>query len=230
MRQLHSLLLRVVAVATLCACAQAQAQTPSFYVGANIGGAYYDIDHDDSDQVLFDRYSAAGFDGVIYDTYLDKGASAAAAVLGMRLGPHFALEASYLDIAYAEFGARAYASSGNSLVGPVRLRGRIESRGPSVSALAIYPWRAWDFYARAGAFFAKTELTFRTRGAGGFHTPSEDDSRTAVLFGPGAAFHFASHFTARAEWQYLVNVGEFNTLGKLDVGLFNVGVLYEFGG
>jgi opacity protein-like surface antigen len=233
MRQVDSLLVRISAVAMLCVCAQAQAQAqaPTFYVGANVGGAYYDIDHDDSDQMLFDRFSAAGVDGVIYDTYLDRGAGAVSALVGMRLGPHFALEASYLDIAYAEFGARALQSIGGSnLFGPVKLRGRIESRGPTVSALAIYPWRAWDFYARAGAFFAKTELTFRTRGPVGFHSPSEDDSRTAVLFGPGVAFHFARHLTARAEWQYLANVGELSTLGKLDVGLFNVGVLFEFGG
>ena len=229
MRQFRSLLFRVFASASLCACAQAQAQAPSFYVGANVGGAYYDIDHDDSDQLLFNRFNAAGVNGAIYDTYLDRSAGALSAVLGMRLGPYVALEASYLDMAYAEFGAYAVQSINNSLFGPVRLRGRIETHGPTVSATLIYPWNAWDFYARGGAFFAKTELDFRTRGPIGFHSPSEDDTNTAFMVGPGVAFHFTSNLTARAEWQYLGNVGSLDTLGKLNVGLFNVGVLYEFG-
>jgi len=57
----------------------------------------------------------------------------------------------------------------------------------------------------------------------------EDDTNTAFMVGPGVAFHFTSNLTARAEWQYLGNVGSLDTLGKLNVGLFNVGVLYEFG-
>jgi opacity protein-like surface antigen len=230
MHQMHILWSRVVALSAFCLCAHAQAQTPSFYVGASLGGAYYDIDHDDSDQLLFDRFQAAGINnGVIYDTYLDRSASAVAPLVGMRLGPYFALEASYLDIAYAEFGAYALQTVNNNLVVPVKLRGRIETRGPTVTAIASYPWREWDFYARAGAFFAKSELDFHTHGAYGFHSPSTDDKNTSFVFGPGAAFHFTRHLTARVEWQYLSNVGELPSIGKLDVGLFNVGVLYEFG-
>jgi opacity protein-like surface antigen len=212
------------------ACVQVQAQAPSFYVGANLGFAYYDIDRDDSDQLLLDRFAAAGGNGTVYETYLDRSAAAAAALLGMRFGPYVALEASYLGISYAEFGARALQSVNSTLFVPVELRGRVESHGPTISATVTYPWRTWDFYARAGAFFAKTQLDFHTSGPLGFHSPSEDDTNTSLLVGPGVAFHFTRHLTARAEWQYLANVGELTTLGKLDVGLFTLGVLYEFGG
>lgn len=153
----------------------------------------------------------------------DDEASAWALTAGYRAGRYFAVEVSYLNLGKLEatdtlllppFGGG----------GSVTLHRELETSGPAFAAMGILPLSDnWELYLRAGIFFADSELSTSI----GVSSSSTTFGSDATTLGAGAQFNWGAHWSARLEFQRLVDVGGGDFATDADVDHLSLGVLYR---
>ncbi len=96
----------------------------------------------------------------------------------------------------------------------------VKSSAVELVALPSVPLGAFSLFAKLGFYAADTKGTSNV----GLEA---SDSNTNWTFGVGAGYNLTKNLGARAEWQRYDKVGGDN-VGKADVDVFNVGLLYRF--
>src|SRR6186713_153430 len=84
----------------------------NFYFGAAVGQSRFHDDVGDFDDAVVDAFGASGFIVIDGDSSLDKTDTAFGGLIGYRILPTLAIEASYVDL-----GKMSYTSSGTVLDG-----------------------------------------------------------------------------------------------------------------
>lgn len=106
-----------------------------------------------------------------------------------------------------------------------QVESKLETSGPAASVLAIMPLNEkWEIYLRGGMMWADQKVTHSSNGANRRATTYGSD---AVLFGAGAQFDFASHWTVRLDFQRFNDVGEEHGIGEADIDVWSLGVVYR---
>lgn len=153
----------------------------------------------------------------------DDEANAWGVTAGYRAGRYFAFEVSYLHLGKLEatdtlllppFGGG----------GTATLHRELETSGPALAAMGILPLsESWELYLRAGIFFADSELSTSIGASSGSTTFGSE----ATTLGAGAQFNWGEHWSARVEFQRLVEVGGDDFATDADVDVLSLGVLYR---
>tara|TARA_R110001583_G_scaffold195544_1_gene375832 strand:+ start:4282 stop:4884 length:603 start_codon:yes stop_codon:yes gene_type:complete len=73
-------------------------------------------------------------------------------------------------------------------------------------------------------------LNYEAAASNGFQTASVSDDDTGVAFrtGLGVSYDVSESVRLRADWDYLVNVGDEDELGETDINVFSVGPEFKF--
>jgi len=139
---------------------------------------------------------------------------------GYRAARHFALEGSYTDLAHT---TATRTSSGGELRADLRLSGW------GVDGLGILPFdNGFSLFGKAGLVRATMAATYTA--TGGVAPPAQSDPREtkgSFKYGGGAFYDLNEHFSLRADYEVIKNVGRANT-GQADVKFLSAGVLYRF--
>lgn len=83
-------------------------------------------------------------------------------------------------------------------------------------------------FTKAGLQFWR--LNVDVAASNGVQTASASDSDTGVGFrtGLGMSYEIADELWLRADWDYLVNIGDENETGETDINVFSVGPEFKF--
>lgn len=205
--------------------ANAQEHSSGFYIGAFGGQATYDIAKEDMDDLFLFAGDAAGLPILGGESSLEDSDTGLGVVAGMRLTPHIAIEASYLDLGAAEYRLDGLVNLGNTF-GVVEFEGGadIEVTGPAVALVGIIPVsETIELYGKAGMFFSETDFTVF------FDSISESASFSSeeILYGVGMAWNLNPSWSLRLDFQRFADVGEEDELGEANIDQFSVGVLYR---
>jgi OmpA-OmpF porin, OOP family len=201
------------------------AESPQgFYFTAFGGQASYDVKKEDIDDLFIVAFEEEG--GIVIDgeSSLDDSDTSFGAVFGYRFNPYFAVEAAYIDL-----GSLEYRGQADVFVPPFGVATfdggvSIESQGPAVSALGIWPVAdAFDLYARFGLFFSDTEAGISIEDFSESVSGSDED----VFYGVGAAWNVGERWTLRLDYQQFKDVGTEEDTGEGDVDAWSLGVLFR---
>jgi OmpA-OmpF porin, OOP family len=155
----------------------------------------------------------------------DEEASAWALTAGYRAGRYVAVEVSYLNLGKLEASQRVLLlpppfGSGGS----VTLHRELETSGPAFAAIGILPLsESWELYLRAGIFFADSELTTAIDGNSSSTTFGSD----ATTLGAGAQFNWGKHWSARLQFERVLEIGGDDFSSEADVDHLSLGVLFR---
>lgn len=83
-------------------------------------------------------------------------------------------------------------------------------------------------FTKAGLLFWR--LNVEAAASNGFQTYSESDSDTGVGFrtGLGMSYEISDQVRLRADWDFLVNIGDEDEIGETDINVFSVGPEFRF--
>jgi hypothetical protein len=240
-----------------CACAlmlfanAASGAEPGFYFGLSGGQAKYDFDAPPVPVAIFVPGGVFGFlppaigvpdpiprfpfdpiggavsvasvaQPLLWSPADDDEASAWALTAGYRAGRYFAFEVSYLNLGKLE--ATDTLLLPPLIGGSVTLHRELETSGPAFAAMGILPLSdSWELYLRAGIFFADSELNTSI----GVSSNSTTFGSEATTLGAGAQFNWGGHWSARLEFQRLVEIGGDDFATDADVDHLSLGVLYR---
>lgn len=86
----------------------------------------------------------------------------------------------------------------------------------------------FKLFTKAGLLFWR--LNYEAAASNGFMTVSESDSDSGVAFrtGLGVSYDVSDTLRLRADWDYLVNVGDEDELGQTDINVFSIGPEFRF--
>lgn len=160
----------------------------------------------------------------------DSESGAWGAVAGYRISRYAAIELNYLNLGSLKRNSTLMLGFPTP-TGSIEIRHELETRGPALAALGLYPvTERFDLYARAGVFFADVEassslVSSTVQVVGG--RSSVTFGSEALAWGGGAQFHWGQHWSVRLEFQRFENVGERNTEGEADIDLLSLGVLFR---
>ena len=141
------------------------------------------------------------------------------AFAGFRFHPNVAVEAGYFDLGKATaagtFGGAAVAADA-------------QVTGAELTGLLVIPvWQQLSVFGRAGVARTRVKVSgTAVAGAGAFSTNMKETS-TDFTYGVGAQYALGSNVDVRLEWQRYDSVGG-GALGKEDLDLFSLGLLYRF--
>jgi len=195
-----------------------------FYVGLNLGQSTFDVE----DTVRDSFGTTAG---------LDDSDTAWSLAFGYRFVPYFGVEAAYLDMGEMTFEDSGRENAGGGAFYEYSYSTSISLNGPAVSLVAAVPMQAFEFNAKLGVLFAKTELKeslSETLSVPGFPVDrysdsfSDSSSTTETLYGLGAGYTFGDHFHVRLDWTMIPDAGDEDELGEDDVSSLTVGFQYRF--
>jgi opacity protein-like surface antigen len=153
----------------------------------------------------------------------DDGASAFGAFAGYRIMRYAAVELSYLNLGTLKRQSTLFTFLPTP-GGDYTVRDELATTGASASALGILPiTESWSVYARAGAFFANTELTSSFAGSESSIAFGSQD----FTWGAGTQLDWGKHWSVRLDYQRFESVGDKRGAGEADVELLNLGVLFR---
>jgi len=86
----------------------------------------------------------------------------------------------------------------------------------------------FKLFTKAGIMFWR--LNFEGAASDGFQTMSFSDSDTGVGFrtGLGMSYEISDEVRLRADWDFLVNIGDEDDYGETDINVFSVGPEFRF--
>jgi OmpA-OmpF porin, OOP family len=216
-------------IATVIAATATPISVPAaeagFYFGAGAGQAKYDVSQEELDDIFISAFEAAGANVLDGASELDDADTAFGVIAGYRFNPYFAVEATYFDLGTADYDGEALVD----LPGPLGLavfEGGItlESTGPAVSALAIWPVaEEFDLYARVGLFFSDTEAKIALEDESDTLSGSDED----VWYGVGGAWNLGEQWSVRLDYQRLQDVGNEDETGEGNVDTWSLGILFR---
>jgi len=216
----------LVAVALLIACPAFADDARGFYAGATVGATLFDLDQDALDASIVAAFAAGGLTVSNGHSQVNDNDASLGILVGYRFLPYLAVEGEYLSLGTAQYDATVDVSDGVTTI-PARIHEDIDSTGFALSALGIWPVsRAWDLYARVGAYLADTTLTARLSGQGEKSSAHDSNTTTEYLFGIGAGFKPSPQWTVRFDYQRFVDVGE--NAAEFTVDRLSLQWLYKF--
>jgi len=202
------------------------------YLGPGAGRASFDRDKGKLDDAMEAAYRNVGLSFVASSSDVDD-SDTFTALIGYRVGKHFAAEAAYADLGTLDYrttsGPRILptVNTGVPTVVAIPVDPTIElaAKGTALSALGILPiGQRWDVFGRAGVFFANTKTKF------GLATPftvtasAFPASSTDSVLGIGAEINAGDHLSVRLEYQRFVDVGKET---EVDVDVVGLTVLFR---
>lgn len=202
------------------------------YLGPGAGRASFDRDKGKLDDAMEAAYRNVGLSFVASSSDVDD-SDTFTALIGYRVGKHFAAEAAYADLGTLDYrttsGPRILptVNTGVPTVVAIPVDPTIElaAKGTALSALGILPiGQRWDVFGRAGVFFADTKTKF------GLATPftvtasAFPASSTDSVLGIGAEINAGDHLSVRLEYQRFVDVGKET---EVDVDVVGLTVLFR---
>ncbi len=216
----------LITAGAVLAAATATAAESGFYIGGNVGTSFYAIEDSDADALVFDSFAATGFPVNNIRSSVDKNDTAFSGTLGYRFTPYIAIEGSYVDTGKATISGNGDLFAGPNIV-PINMVAEFASKGPVVSVLGIIPLNSWEFYARLGAYFAKSTFSVRATVLGASASDSISANTQELVAGFGAGYNFSEKTVLRLDWQRLAKVGDENTTGEGDIGILSLGFFYR---
>jgi opacity protein-like surface antigen len=149
-------------------------------------------------------------------------------VAGYRIMRYAAVELNYQNLGKLEESATIptlVQTTPTFVYVPIDYQRKLETAGPSVSALGILPiLDNWSVYARAGVFFADMKFTSSVGNSGDHSITFGSES---FLWGAGTQFDIGKHWSVRAEFQRFDSVGEQRGAGRADIDLLSLGVIFR---
>lgn len=234
---------RAIQVLALGACGAAfapaafAAPQPGFYLGISVGESSFDIDKSDLDDITIDAFFSAGAGILSRASSFDDGDTTKQLVMGYRILPYVAVEASYLDL-----GAASYRWNGNvNPPGPITSAPAavlidVESKGFTLAGIGTIPiGPVFELHGKLGLYIADTDLSVTAQiGSGAAATESDGFNSTSAFVGVGAGVHFADHWVISADWVRYLNVGDenddddFETEDGFDIDALTLSVAFKF--
>jgi hypothetical protein len=203
----RTLFLIVILICSRTACAADR----GWYVGAGLG----EVDYGNGG-ILF--VESERLDANVIDDSDDLLSSSISLAVGYRFNRFLSLELGYLSNDSTTF---ALTDSGGQRFGTYEFR----SEGPSLAVVGILPLGKWEFSARAGVLYADTEVRLVTE----LGTVWSDNVRSPeAVAAVGAAYNFTEHWQARLDYAYVLDAGERNETGHLDIEVLTLGLTYRF--
>ncbi|MCG7199742.1 outer membrane beta-barrel protein [Marinobacter pelagius] len=83
-------------------------------------------------------------------------------------------------------------------------------------------------FAKAGAMFWQLNYEATAQTSGGNLRFSDDDTGVALRTGLGASFNVSENFRVRADWDFLMDVGDEDETGESDINVFSIGPEFLF--
>ena len=131
---------------------------------------------------------------------------------GYQMNRHFAVEFGYADLGKAR---ASFAGFGDVSVG---------ATGVEVLGVGILPINpAWSIYGKLGVFSWHVDANDGTGLVG-----STSANGASLTYAGGIAYQATPHVALRAEYQQYSDVGDENTTGQGDIGVFALGLTYKF--
>jgi hypothetical protein len=220
----------LVSVALMFGASTASATESGFYVGLNLGKSSFDV-QDDVEEYL------GSADG------LEDSDTAWSLAMGYRFTPYFGLEGSYLDFGTTTVNQSDTETGPGGYVASYSYTSEGSANGLAVALIAAVPAGSFEFNARLGLFFAKSE--YEENGSivvrqGNFVYLSENfdydesDSTTETLYGLGVGYTIGEHFHIRFDWVNVPDVGDGidedddDYVDEYDVSVWTLGFQYRF--
>jgi OOP family OmpA-OmpF porin len=221
---------RLIAAALVSACATTPALAADdrgFYIGAELGQATVDIDQRALDEALIGEAVEQELEVLDISSEESESSFTYGLILGYRILPYLAIEASYVDVGEAEYKARGTVSDGVSTFdGSVTFDSA--AKGPVVSALAILPFESgWLVYARAGGFFANVEYDRTLSVAGASEVQEQTESSGRFVWGVGGGYR-QGPWTLRLEYQQIQNLVDSDLAGEANADRITLGAIYQY--
>jgi hypothetical protein len=205
---LRSHTLWIAAAALLLAATSTPA---SWYIGASIGDAEFDLEQDDFN------------DGSLLSGDIDDSDDGQKAYFGWVFNRLFGVEGGYVDLNNDSDGETTFSGQSNG-TGPLYAAGpvSVDLEPKALYAMAtvtLYRGRLWNVYGKAGYTYWEADVT--TIDSNGTVEKEEDGSD--VAFGLGAEVVLYKVLWLRAEWE------RFTDIVKDDVELISAGLVFRFG-
>jgi hypothetical protein len=227
---------RTVALLSMYLVTQASlAADQGFYFGLSGGQAKYDFAYERPRPVsvvspnlgALPLFPAAGVaaifvafpEPVFWLPGNDDKTNAFSGLIGYQIFPYVAVELTYADL-----GTLHEYQPAGPFQGAIAVNSELETTALTVSALATIPLtQRWDVYLRGGAQFANQQVSHSGLGFNEQTTYGSD----SLLFGVGTQWNFATHWTARLDFQRYDSVGKENGIGEADLDVWSLGVLFR---
>jgi OOP family OmpA-OmpF porin len=185
----------------------------AWYIGAGFGQSRADIDQ----QGVVNSLLATGATSAAITSYeRDTGYKL---FLGKQLNQNFAIEGGYFDLGNFHYNAT---SSGNGA-----LNGDVRFRGANLDLIGQMPLtQRLSAYGRVGVTYAKTSTHFSGNRLAALTNPDSSENKFNPKIGLGLEYKLTEALSLRYEAErYRVN----NPLGKRDVDLYAVNLVYKLG-
>lgn len=201
------------------------AEDNGVYLTASYGRALKLFSHSELDDALREAFNQTL---TLESSSVDRRGSIWSAGVGYRMGPNFAVEATYLDL-----GKVHYDAAGSATVGSVTRASALvldtRSRGPALALVGILPlWNAWGVDARLGAYRGKAGTTFVSTIGENEVTQAMSEQSTSLLAGIGGSYVATDHLTVRLDYLHLNDIKEKAFGAKFDADVVTAGVTYAF--
>jgi hypothetical protein len=208
---------------------------PGFYLGAGVGNASFDIDKSRIDDANLARFPNP-FRVENYRSTLDDGGNSRAFLAGYHFNRYLSVEAGYIDLGSAEYGANADVFfPGAPRPDGLSANVTVDSTGYTLAGLGrLSIGNVFDLHTRVGVLVAQTERRERRRVNQARTDFSESLDSTEAFYSVGAGFNVAQHWSLSVDWTRYVDVGDESdedptaVEGIFDVDALSFSAMYRF--
>lgn len=210
---------RTLALAALLGSASlASAAESGFYVGVELGEAKYDV--------------PAGPSGLFATSVTAREFnrdSAGALKVGYNFNSIIGVELSYNDYGSYRFSETGQGFSGTTTIPSAARDLESAGSGYGVAAVVALPVGGWDFFARVGGVYAKTELDVVVRSTTVAQiNASESSSAFEAMYGLGLGYTAGEHYHFNVSWTAIPDFGDEDETVEADVEVVRLGFTYKF--
>jgi OOP family OmpA-OmpF porin len=136
---------------------------------------------------------------------------------GYQFNTSFGAELGYVNL------GKATISGVDPIVGPVSAN--IKAKGFELLAVGTVPLAdKFSAYGKLGFFRWDLDAAVAVSGLSG----SLSENGTDLTYGIGVKYDIAKNIGARLEWQRYKDIGNEATIGKTDVDVLSIGILFKF--
>lgn len=136
---------------------------------------------------------------------------------GNQIAPGLGVEFGYVDLGEV---------TAEGVLGPFgKFNASIEATGLFAAVTGTVPLGQADLFGKVGLFRwdADARVSSSVLGSASF-----SESGTDPMLGLGISFSVNPNLSIRGEWERFLDIGNDSTIGKSDVDLFSVGLVYKF--
>lgn len=194
------------------------AQAEGVYVLGSFGQSRFSDDIGKSDKNEFVEETI----GVLpTSSSLDQKDTGYKVQVGYQFNQHFAVEGGYTDLGEQIYKARYEdIASGKE---------KTTAEGWNLDAVLTLPVNSGvSLFAKVGAISAKLERKVSLTVFDDSGSASEKETKVAAKAGVGIAYNFYQAWSARAEFERYIKLGDDEKTGEVDVDLYSVGLSYQF--